>query len=72
MFINRTVGELLFTGYEDPILEIGAAFTEDERTMPIERFGWFYKVRSEITKPTLEWKLFNIVFISPEEWNKLG
>jgi len=43
LFINRTVGELLFTGYEDPILEIGAAFTEDERTMPIERFGWFYK-----------------------------
>lgn len=54
LFINRTVGELLFTGYEDPILEIGAAFTEDERTMPIERFGWFYKVRRDIIQQRIE------------------
>ena len=44
LFINRTVGELLFEGYEDPILEIGASFDEQERTLPMDRFGWFYKV----------------------------
>ena len=43
LFLNRTVGELLFDGYDDPILEIGASFDE-EKTMPIDKFAWFYKV----------------------------
>ena len=30
VFIRRTVGELLFEGYEDTIMEIGSAFTEEE------------------------------------------
>ena len=42
--MNKTVGELLFDGYDDPILEIGASFDEEERTLPIDKFGWFYKV----------------------------
>ena len=44
LFINRTVGELLFDGYDDPILKIGASFNKEERTVPIDKFGWFYKV----------------------------
>ena len=44
LFLNRTVGELLFDGYDDPILEIGASFDDEERTLPIDKFGWFYKV----------------------------
>ena len=44
LFLNRTVGELLFDGYDDPILEIGASFDNEERTLPIDKFGWFYKV----------------------------
>jgi len=42
LFINRTLGELLFDGYDDPVLEIGTSF-EDEETVPLEKFGWFYK-----------------------------
>ena len=45
LFLKRTVGELLFDGYEDPILEIGASFDDEERTLPIDKFGWFYKVK---------------------------
>ena len=44
MFINKTIGELLFDGYDDPVLEIGASFDEEEKKLPMEKFGWFYKV----------------------------
>jgi len=43
LFINKTIGELLFDGYEDPVLEIGASFDEEEKKLPMEKFGWFYK-----------------------------
>ena len=45
VFINRTVGELLFEGYEDPLLSL-ADWVGDEigTVMPTDRFGWFYKV----------------------------
>ena len=46
LFINKTVGELLFDGYDDPVLEIGSSFDEEEKTMPMEKFGWFYKVNN--------------------------
>ena len=44
LFINKTVGELLFDGYDDPVLEIGSSFDEEEKKIPMEKFGWFYKV----------------------------
>ena len=44
MFLNRTVGELLFDGYDDPILEIGASFDDEEGAMPVDKFAYFYKV----------------------------
>jgi len=43
LFINKTVGELLFDGYDDPVLEIGSSFDEEEKKIPMEKFGWFYK-----------------------------
>jgi len=43
LFINKTVGELLFDGYDDPVLEIGSSFDEEEKKLPMEKFGWFYK-----------------------------
>lgn len=43
LFLNKTVGELLFDGYDDPILEIGASFDEEQKTMPTDKFAWFYK-----------------------------
>ena len=36
----------MFDGYEDPVLQMGAAFREDTDT-PMDRFGWFYKVRRQ-------------------------
>ena len=36
----------MFDGYDDPILDIGSSFDEDERTLPFDKFGWFYKVRA--------------------------
>ena len=43
VFINRTVGELLFDGYEDPLLSI-AEWVGTTSNIPIDKFGWFYKV----------------------------
>ena len=48
MFINKTIGELLFDGYDDPVLEIGSSFDEEEMKLPMEKFGWFYKVSNSI------------------------
>ena len=50
------MGELLFDGYEDPILKIGASFNKEKRTVPIDRFGWFYKVRSRLESPDIKTK----------------
>ena len=82
VFVTKTVGELLFEGYADAVMEIGSSmngetpgaeeeedffgegFYEDENpeeveevivdamedpnrvTMPMDKFGWFYKVKS--------------------------
>ena len=48
MFINKTIGELLFDGYDDPVLEIGSSFDEEEMKLPMEKFGWFYKVSNSL------------------------
>lgn len=41
---RKTVGELLFDGYEDTLLSLAEWFAPDEAGMPVDRFGWFYKV----------------------------
>ena len=45
LFVNRTVGQLLFEGYEDTLLAIAemAGATADSN-VPMDRFGWFYAV----------------------------
>ena len=45
LFVNKTVGELLFEGYEDTLLAIAemAGATADSN-VPMDRFGWFYAV----------------------------
>ena len=58
--MNRTIGELLFDGYEDTVMEIGSSMDsdddyfddeegeeeieEDANKVPMDKFGWFYKV----------------------------
>ncbi len=43
LFLNRTIGELMFDGYEDELVTIGDALSEGI-DVPMEKFGWFYKV----------------------------
>lgn len=44
LFINKTIGELMFEGYEDELVSIGDAFMEEEeKAVPMDKFGWFYK-----------------------------
>jgi hypothetical protein len=40
------VGELLFDGYEDDLVTIGDAFSDENEKMgiPMDKFGWFYQV----------------------------
>lgn len=46
LFVNKTVGELLFDGYEDALLSI-AQMSGAKSRVPMDKFGWFYKVRNE-------------------------
>ena len=47
LFINKTIGELMFEGYEDELITIGDAFTEEkDKVIPMDKFGWFYKVKT--------------------------
>jgi len=59
IFVKKTIGELLFEGYEDEVMEIGSSLDgdddeeyfdeEEEETkqdlnkVPMDKFGWFYK-----------------------------
>ena len=54
--MKRSIGELLFDGYEDPVMDIGSSmdnedeYFEDEEEkdankVPMDKFGWFYQVR---------------------------
>ena len=44
IFVRKTVGELLFEGYEDEILDIGSALGQVEGGVGLDKFGLFYKV----------------------------
>lgn len=59
LFINKTVGEILFDGYEDELITLADSFKENEydeeeeeeleeekttTKMPMDKFAWFYKV----------------------------
>ena len=43
VFIERSVRELLFEGYQDTLLAI-AEMVGQKSDIPLDRFGWFYKV----------------------------
>ena len=57
--MKRSIGELLFDGYEDTVMDIGSSmdnedeyfeYEEEEETeedankVPMDKFGWFYQV----------------------------
>jgi len=44
LFVNRTIGELLFDGYDDELITIADAYKGEENSeIPMDKFGWFYK-----------------------------
>ena len=43
LFVNKTVKELLFDGYDDTLLSIAQMAGAKSRA-PLDKFGWFYKV----------------------------
>jgi len=57
IFVKRSIGELLFDGYEDTVMDIGSSLEgdsdyfedeeyetdEDPNKVPMDKFGWFYK-----------------------------
>merc|ERR1711892_285689 len=58
IFVKRSIGELLFDGYEDPVMDIGSSMDSDDdyfeeeeeedtekdpNKVPMDKFGWFYK-----------------------------
>lgn len=45
--ITRSVGQLLFDGYEDPLLKVAMGLPFISPTLPkMDKFGWFYQVRN--------------------------
>ena len=59
VFLNKTAGQLLFDGYEDPLLSI-AEWIGTKSSVPIDKFGWFYKVNKER-------KLLKATFLTSKE-----
>jgi hypothetical protein len=45
LFVTKTVGQLMFEGYEDELLNITSALNVSEFHVPFDKFGWFYPVR---------------------------
>jgi len=42
MFVTKTVGQLMFEGYEDELLNITARLNVSDFQVPFDKFGWFY------------------------------
>ena len=64
ILVKRSVGELLFEGYEDSVMRIGSAFGHVEGPVFLDKFGWFYEASYRLQRSSL------IVSIA-EEWNLL-
>ena len=64
IFVKRSVGELLFEGYDDTVMRIGSAFGHGQGPVFLDKFGWFYEVIYQLQRSSL------IVSIA-EEWNLL-
>jgi hypothetical protein len=44
LFVTKTVGQLMFEGYEDELLNITASLNVSDFKVPFDKFGWFYPV----------------------------
>ena len=48
LFVTKTSRELLFDGYEDPLLDLAKHFPSG-KFPPFDKFAWFYQVNSAFT-----------------------
>lgn len=44
LFVTKTVGQLLYEGYEDDLLNLTATLNVSDFQVPFDKFGWFYPV----------------------------
>lgn len=42
LFVTKTVGQLMFEGYEDDLLNLTATLNVSDFQVPFDKFGWFY------------------------------
>jgi len=42
MFVTKTVGQLMFEGYEDELLNITSKMNISDFQVPFDKFGWYY------------------------------
>lgn len=42
--VTKTVRELLFDGYDDPLLDLLNLIKNSTFNIPFDKFGWFYAV----------------------------
>lgn len=42
LFVTKTVGQLLYEGYEDDLLNLTATLNVSDFQVPFDKFGWFY------------------------------
>jgi len=42
MFVTKTVGQLMFEGYEDELLNITSKLNISDFQVPFDKFGWYY------------------------------
>ena len=49
IFVTKTATELLFDGYDDPLLDAAAVIKYLVNiSIPFDKFGWFYSVSSAV------------------------
>ena len=54
IFVKKTVGELLFEGYRDDVMELGSSMGDIETDVKMDKFGWFYDVSTITVISTLQ------------------
>jgi hypothetical protein len=55
LFVTKTVGQLMFEGYEDELLNITAALNVSEFHVPFDKFGWYYPVCMKLCERIVFW-----------------
>ena len=50
IFVKKTVGELLFEGYKDDVMDLGSSMGDMEPDVKMDKFGWFYNVSTSFVK----------------------